>query len=1013
MKDLEREQAFDHQNDDRTRAFNVYKKQRRGDSVGWIIGALLLFFFNIVSIARLTIVGQFFDDVLFTLPFGWFKYVIYLVFFIVDISIYFGIKYKFKTRFLLMIGATIIVSCWLISAILLIVAWGSDSKLFVIDSYWSKNMVSDVMGSYFRNWKENSIFSDTATNSNPWLISPPESYFTMWAGGGIFGNLLAALAGFTTIFGGLIIAIFAFFITMVWIFTGDPLFLFKPKAKRRGRSLRILKLQGTAAVKPKSRGRYVNTLDFNPNNDFNDRMVLESIKESDVTIELPSFRRHRQEDLYQNHRQDFYNTQLDFSQTDEISPHHQLDDDKFLQKGARGYRQIQEQEPNYYDQSYQNFQNRLVPNRNLQSDLDKPKYKIPDENPPLRDNYYETRRQKDNLYEIPQSGIYGNISTNQARAIFEKETQVTPFGANGKTVEFFGNKNNDDKEPRLSPSQENRMEEVNFNKPRQSTLDEFISSEKIERQNYQEALAKQNQVRGPMAEIAAQRNNTRVIGSNFLNNSLMHPNKIEVDKNKKVKKEIYVNKGYKIPPISLLDEHNTSLEDLRRNEAMAHAKAEAINNALAQFNVSAKVVNMNIGPTVTKFELQPAPGTKVNSIISLENDLKLALASQNVRLEAPIQGKALVGIELANEVASLVRLRSVIEKTPIQKMNSKLMFAIGKNVTGELLFAELDKMPHLLVAGSTGSGKSVMINTIITSILLRSKPHEVKFLMIDPKKVELQIYSNLPHLLAPVINDMREANNALKKVINEMERRYSLFTEIGAKNIEGYNAKVTEEKSRLPFYVIVIDELADLMMTANKKDVEDSIMRLTQMARAAGIHLIVATQRPSTDVLTGVIKSNIPTRIAFAVSSGIDSRTILDSTGAEKLIGRGDLLYMPPGSSNLIRAQGAFLSDLEIERVVEFASNQQEQVFDEDFISNDDNQDTFAIGGSNDELYDEIKDFVIQIQKASTSLIQRRFSIGYNRAAKIIDDLEINGIIGPQNGSKPREVFIMNEDYYN
>ncbi|WP_338971828.1 DNA translocase FtsK [Spiroplasma endosymbiont of Panorpa germanica] len=1003
----ETDQEFENQNDDRTKAFNIYKKQRRGDSIGWIIGALLLFFFNIVSIARLTIVGQFFDDVIFTLPFGWFKYVIYFVFFAVDISIYFGIKYKFKPRFLLMVTCTILASCFLISAILLIVAWDTKSELFVVKDFWSKSIISDVMKSYFANWKENSVFSSNHQNSNPWLISPPESYFTLWAGGGIFGNLLASIAGFTTIFGGLIIATFTFFITLVWIFTGDPFYLFKPKNKRKGRSLRILQLKNSGSRASSSKRRYMDVLDFNPGDSFNDRMILESIKESDVTIELPSFRRHRQEDLYQNQGHGFYKTQLDFHQDDDHLTQMQKVDDSYLQKGARGYKPINKINEDFYDNSFKEFERNLNPNqdsqRNIYSHDVNQGYQQPQR------DIYKPNDYKVEKYDVPQSSIYGNISTNQAREIFEKETKITPFGANGKTTELFGHLSQENKD-RILPSQKDRLESLNSNKPRQSTIEEFISSAKIEQKSYDEMLAKQHQSRSPMAEIAAQRNNTRVVNNGFLNNPSSGFSKISVDKNKIVKKELYVNKGYKIPPISLLDEHKTNIDDLRKNEAMAHAKAESINNALAQFNVNAKVVNMNIGPTVTKFELQPAPGTKVNSIISLENDLKLALASQNVRLEAPIEGKALVGIELANDVASLVPLRAVIEKTPIQKMNSKLLFAIGKNVTGELLFAELDKMPHLLVAGSTGSGKSVMINTIITSILLRSKPHEVKFLMIDPKKVELQIYSNLPHLLAPVITDMREANSALKKVINEMERRYSLFTEVGVKNIEGYNSKVIDDKSRLPFYVIVIDELADLMMTANKKDVEDSIMRLTQMARAAGIHLIVATQRPSTDVLTGVIKSNIPTRIAFAVSSGIDSRTILDSTGAEKLIGRGDLLYMPPGSSTLTRAQGAFLSDSEIERIVDFASNQQQQIFDDDFLNIQENNDTYS-GGSNDDLYEEIKDYVIQIQKASTSLIQRRFSIGYNRAAKIIDDLELNGIIGPQNGSKPREVFISSEEY--
>ncbi|KAF5279613.1 hypothetical protein FQR65_LT15361 [Abscondita terminalis] len=458
--------------------------------------------------------------------------------------------------------------------------------------------------------------------------------------------------------------------------------------------------------------------------------------------------------------------------------------------------------------------------------------------------------------------------------------------------------------------------------------------------------------------------------------------------------------------MSMLEDRNISLQEIQEIERKADIQANAINQVFQNFKVKAKVIGRQIGPTVTKFEIQPEPGTKVNSVVSLENDLKMALTTSSIRLEHPIPGKNAIGIEVPNAVQQPVSLKSVLSNIPINKMASKLLFGLGKTVTGEIIHGELNTMPHLLVAGSTGSGKSVMINGIISSILMRAKPHEVKFLMIDPKQVELSIYSKIPHLLAPVISDMNLASNALTRVISEMERRYGLFTENNVKKIDEYNKIQSKPANKLPYYIIVIDELADLMLTANKKDVEDAIMRLTQMARAAGIHLIVATQRPSTDVLTGVIKSNIPSRIAFAVASYIDSRTILDSSGAEKLIGKGDLLYMKPGDNTLARAQGAFISDEEIKRIVDFCANQQNQIFEEEFTRVDETtnmSNSSKSGGSNDSMYEQIKSYVIEIQKASTSLIQRRFNIGYNRAANIIDDLEAEGVIGPQNGAKPRE----------
>jgi len=368
------------------------------------------------------------------------------------------------------------------------------------------------------------------------------------------------------------------------------------------------------------------------------------------------------------------------------------------------------------------------------------------------------------------------------------------------------------------------------------------------------------------------------------------------------------------------------------------------------------VVSVIYGPTVMKFEIQPGPGTKVNSISSLENDLKLALASQNLRIEAPIPGKNLVGIEIANKHRLLIGLKEMMGEANKKGLNQKLLFPLGKDVQGNAVFADLQKMPHLLIAGSTGSGKSVMINTLIISLIMRAKPSEVKLLLIDPKKVELGIYKNLPHMLTPVISDMKKANEALRVIIAEMDRRYGLFADSGARNLEAYNRKQLDETKRLPYYVVIIDELADLMMTANRKEVEDSIMRLTQMARAAGIHLVLATQRPSVDVLTGVIKANVPARIAFSVATGTDSRTILDSVGAEKLTGKGDMLYVSADAASSIRAQGAYLSDDEIDRVVEFVQDQLKPHYQQEFATAFEHTERLGTNHHEDaHLYEEVK----------------------------------------------------------
>ena len=471
------------------------------------------------------------------------------------------------------------------------------------------------------------------------------------------------------------------------------------------------------------------------------------------------------------------------------------------------------------------------------------------------------------------------------------------------------------------------------------------------------------------------------------------------------------NEAYKLPPVSLLDEHEAV--DQSDEYSIIQKNVKKLEETFASFGVKAKVTKANLGPAVTKYEIQPATGVKVSKIVNLADDIALSLAAKDIRMEAPIPGKAVIGIEVPNSEVSMVSFRDIIEGQ-VNNKEKLLEVPLGRDIGGNVAMADLSKMPHLLVAGATGSGKSVAINGMITSLLLKAKPNEVKLMMIDPKMVELNVYNGIPHLLTPVVTNPKKAAQALQKVVQEMERRYELFAASGTRNMEGYNQFVKKknlEKEEallpLPFIVVIVDELADLMMVASN-EVEDSIIRLAQMARAAGIHMILATQRPSVDVITGIIKANVPSRIAFAVSSGTDSRTILDSNGAEKLLGRGDMLFQPMGANKATRVQGAFISDEEVEAVVSFVKDQQEANYVEEMIPTDEPK--TQAGESEDELFGDAVDLVVEMQTASISLLQRRFRIGYNRAARIVDEMELKGIVGPHEGSKPREVLVTESD---
>ncbi len=525
----------------------------------------------------------------------------------------------------------------------------------------------------------------------------------------------------------------------------------------------------------------------------------------------------------------------------------------------------------------------------------------------------------------------------------------------------------------------------------------------------------------------------RIIISSMEELSHIKDNDINVDKDIPIKdamdeeksafkkdEEVTSNPNYKLPPISLLK--SAKNVNNKENENNAKECISKLEEVFKVFEISGKIVQVNIGPTVTQYEMELKAGTKVNKLLSIQREIALALAAKDVRIQAPIPGKSTIGIELPNKVNAAVSFKEVFSSMPSVNEKNLLAVGLGKDIMGKVRWVEINDTPHMLVAGSTGSGKSVCINCIIASILMRSRPEEVKLVLVDPKKVEFSMYNGVPHLLCPVVTNPKKASVALQNIVSEMERRYELFEHTKCKKISQYNefCERNPEYKKLPYIVVIIDELADLMLVA-AKEVEDSIMRITQMARAAGIHLIVATQRPSTDIITGVVKANIPTRISFAVSSSIDSRTILDMVGAEKLLGKGDMLFLPMGENQPTRIQGAFVSEDELQKIVDFTISQQKACYDESITmdnSSSSGEDNYNDGYVSEEeyddpLYNEIVDFAIRSGKISASLIQRKYRLGYNRAARIVDLLEERGIIGPQNGSKPREVLVKLEDNNN
>lgn len=589
---------------------------------------------------------------------------------------------------------------------------------------------------------------------------------------------------------------------------------------------------------------------------------------------------------------------------------------------------------------------------------------------------------------------------------------------NGRKVNRNDENQNANSHKKHSVIQED-LGDVAYSKP--ETARERKQREKEERRR--EALKVDEQLTINMLEQEKKNKNSNSNNDDYIENNLF---KQEEEKKEDKKKEVLQlehalvveDEHYEYPPVELLSKGKKAS---RGSAKMLADTAAKLQKTLYSFGVSAKVENVSVGPTITRYELKPAEGTRVSKIANLADDIALNLAAETIRIEAPIPGKQAVGIEVPNKEKEAVHLREVIESSEFENNKSKLSVALGKDVAGKTIIADIGKMPHVLIAGSTGSGKSVCINSIITSIIYNAKPSEVKLVMVDPKVVELSVYNGIPHLLIPVVTDPKKAAGALAWAVQEMDDRYNKFAQKGVRDLKGYNKAIEKENenAKLPQIVIIIDELADLMMVA-AKEVEEAICRLAQKARAAGMHLVIATQRPSVDVITGLIKANVPSRIAFAVSSQVDSRTILDSTGAEKLLGKGDMLFYPVGASKPLRVQGAFVSDEEVEKIVDFIKmNAGEVNYSEDIIesiekgnkSDKELLESEACEDDSDPFLQDAIETVIETGQASTSFIQRRFKVGYARAGRIIDQMEERGVISGYQGSKPREVLMSKEKW--
>ncbi len=986
--------------------FIGYKQIHRSDSIGWLVLFTSVLLLTILSAGRLTLVGQFLDDVIFTFLFGLFKYAIYALLIVICGLGFAKLRIHTNPKVLLIIGCSFIIITTFISNVLLIYDYVNKTDRTI--KVFSPQIFVIVMRHFINSWYNNSIFGAQYL-SNLSFFQFNGEWFAVSSSGGIFGEFICAVFSYLTIFAPFILATIAFVLMISWLITGHVLGIFMSK----GLWSRLQIIRVTPSGKVRQFPTYVQKRQINKpdSEEFAMKQVNLNYDKPGILMDDPS-------------PPPIINSapvnptplteEPDTTNNTFVTPEADIPTAVPVNANPPVTAEAQSDDHSIQDlaDEYHSSSGKPVPKPvNIDNQQE---YIIPE-------SYKKRQKQID-----PEA-------MSKARARILSNSKITPFAAHLKTVESQAQIEDSEPENTTSVTQEiaedapevpaddvsitNKHEELSLNADVNDTVEHTGDEDtKVEPQkpkamapNIEDYLKNQaskfdflNQLRKAPADKASESSSIKTVADSAGEEAGLE-NALETNN---VTMESYEKAVYLLPALNLLKSYHEKAQDREINREHADQKANVICNNFDLFSVKATVAGYHIGPAVTKFEIKIMPGVKVKSVLELEKDLKLALATKMLRIEYPMPGKSSIGFEIPNKKRSVVGISELLNNVPSELSRSPLLVALGKGVNDDNIFVELDKAPHMLIAGSTGSGKSVCINSILISLIMRTKPDQVKLLLIDPKRVELNVYNGLPHLLAPVISKATEAHEALQRVVGIMHDRYSIFAQANKRSLAEFNRSVPSQK-RLPYIVIIIDELADLMNVLGR-EVESSIQQITQMARAAGIHMVVATQRPSTNIITGVIKTNIPLRIAFSVANGIDSRTILDATGAEKLLGRGDMLYQTIEQNIPHRAQGAYVDFDEIMRIIKYTKKEQTVKYSPLFANLDSSISEAAETDDDSEqdiLYEDIKAYIIANKRASTSLLQRKFKIGYNRASRIIDDLEEEGVIGPQNGSKPREVY--------
>ncbi len=968
------------------------KNQHHNYKISWFILPTLLFIVAIFGVFNLTIFGISIDDVIFTFLFGFAKYLVYAVVILFCLFTIFSYKWKISRRTKVLVWLLFLTL--ITSASSMVLNYNFFHKKY---NFFDPNIIMKSLNSYVEGWYQASIFS----SSHLWH-SDFQYNSSILLGGGCVGLLFAGIASMITIPGGFIVTILLFVYILLALMKWNKKIFFIFKKRKLTTSTENSNVDDIV-------------LDNNLDISFDSKPVVDSLstKEDKINLdeavdkktnlkseliskEIESKVIHKNDNQINNDENkvdDLMNNSIDNDNEfdDELDmAFPSIDSDDYLNEmkdlsGISSKSHLDVPKKDIID---------IIKNLNEYSELNENSYQIEPDSSNTDDTYIDN----DNLLsDSDSSEIESNVDNNQIDVIED----ISPINTNLRPHGNNYNYSLSDKETSIENNQnsDDAFVENNDDLDSQTNQSDLKNLESLDLENNNDSESSNDELDDSAAYKFCEENDEDI---NYDDEDLDSESAYASSEINNFIKSDMIN--YKLPNILNFKTDNNNSEINSINWSNAKIQADNIKLILKHFNVEASIQSINVGPQVTKLEIIPEPGTKVSKILSLENDFKLAIANHNLRIEAPIPNKHSIGLEIPNKKIMNISFESAITNLQKTNHNKKNIIGLGKTVDNSFYYISVNELPHLLIAGTTGSGKSICIKNIIASLIMNADPKDLRLLLIDPKLVELRIFSKLPHLFCPIINDHKKAIRSLKLIIKEMEYRYNLFAKKSVNDIESYNNKFADNK--LARIIIIIDELADLILMS-RNEIEQNVMRITQMARAAGIHLIVATQRPSTDVITGIIKNNIPSRISFSVSSNVDSRTILDKSGAEKLLGKGDMLFSGPGINELIRIQGVFISDQEIDKLVNHWSSQEKNKFNPEIIDylNTDTKSYLNPNDKIDPLYNEVKKFVLNVRRASTSLIQKQFSIGYIRASKIIDILEMNKIIGPHNNAKPREIF--------